>query len=120
LGEKGTVEIGGFAVNEMKVWNFIDQRAEDSEVLSQYHENPPNVYGFGHAAYIDHVVRTIHSGGRALVDGLEGRKSLELIVAIYESIASGRDVQIRFRPRHTRLGDKNGSASRANDRRNGH
>ena len=112
LGEMGTVEIGGFAVNEMKIWNFVDQRADDLQVLEQFRETPPNVYGFGHAAYIDHVVRTIHSGGRALVDGLEGRKSLELIVAIYESIASGQDIQIRFRPRHTSLGGRNGSSER--------
>ena len=39
-----------------------------------------------------------------LVDGLEGRKSLELITAIYESIETNSDVQLRFRPRKCRLG----------------
>jgi hypothetical protein len=38
------------------------------------------------------------------VDGLEGRKSLELISAIYESIETGREVAIRFTPKRCRLG----------------
>ena len=40
----------------------------------------------------------------ALVDGLEGRKSLELISAIYESIETEREVSLRFSPRFCRLG----------------
>jgi len=46
LGEKGTVEIGGFAVNEMKVWKFSESQDSDSEILEKYSVNPPNVYGF--------------------------------------------------------------------------
>lgn len=104
LGETGTVEIGGFAVNEIKVWNFSDPDATDEEVLSKYSVNPPNVYGFGHKAYYDHVVRAIRDGGPNLVDGLTGRRSLELISAIYESIETGEEVQLRFRPQRGRLG----------------
>ena len=48
LGEGGTVEIGGFAVNEMKVWNFVKPEKGDKEVIDNYSVNPPNVYGFGH------------------------------------------------------------------------
>jgi predicted dehydrogenase len=104
LGEGGTVEIGGFAVNEMKIWHFSQRRAEDESIPSQYSVNPPNVYGFGHQAYYEHVVECIRSGRRQLVDGLEGRKSLELISAIYESIETGMEVRLRFRPRRCRLG----------------
>lgn len=104
LGETGTVEIGGFAVNEMKVWNFSKPLPEDEKILKSSRQNPPNVYGFGHQAFLEHVVRCINKDSPALVDGLEGRKSLELITAIYESIATGREVPLRFRPRHSRLG----------------
>jgi predicted dehydrogenase len=107
LGENGTVEIGGFAVNEMKVWNFTDHREGDEEVLSTYSVNPPNVYGFGHKEYYDHVVQAIHNGGPNLVDGLEGRRSLELITAIYESAETGKEVALRFRPRQAKLGQTN-------------
>src|SRR5262249_19227595 len=104
LGEHGSVEIGGFAVNEMKVWNFSAPQADDAEVMTKYSVNPPNVYGFGHQAYYQHVVDCIRNGTEQLVDGLEGRKSLELISAIYESIETGREVPLRFRPSRCRLG----------------
>jgi predicted dehydrogenase len=104
LGEKGTVEIGGFAVNEMKIWNFQDQQPEDADVLKTYRQNPPDVYGFGHIKYLENVIDTINKKELALVDGLEGRKSLELISAIYESIETGKEVHLRFRPSRCRLG----------------
>ncbi|MDP3517062.1 MAG: Gfo/Idh/MocA family oxidoreductase [Pseudohongiella sp.] len=104
LGEFGSVEIGGFAVNKMNLWSFIETTKSDSEVLEKYSVNPPNVYGFGHQAYYEHVVDCIKNNRRHLVDGLEGRKSLELINAIYESIETGKEVNMRFRPRYCKLG----------------
>lgn len=106
LGEKGTVEIGGFAVNEMKVWNFVNANEEDKKVVDTYRVNPPNVYGFGHTEYLNDVVKAIKTGKNALVQGLEGRKSLELVTAIYESIETGKEVQVRFSPKQCRLGLK--------------
>ncbi len=104
LGEKGTVEIGGFAVNEMKTWNFCDSSTEDKDILTKYSVNPPNVYGFGHQAYYEHVVDCINNNKKHLVDGLEGRKSIELINAIYESIETGKEVALRFNPTRCKLG----------------
>jgi len=104
LGERGTVEIGGFAVNEMKTWNFVDQGPEDEAILRECRETPPDVYGFGHKHYLNNVVDSIHNGGRALVDGLEGYKSLYLLSAIYESIATNQEVRMRFRPQVSPLG----------------
>jgi UDP-N-acetyl-2-amino-2-deoxyglucuronate dehydrogenase len=107
LGEKGSVEIAGFAVNEMRVWNFAERLPEDEQVIERYSVNPPNVYGFGHKAYYEHVVDCILNDRKHLVDGLEGRKSLELISAIYESIETQRAVPLRFSPRRCRLGQRN-------------
>lgn len=109
LGEKGTVEISGFAVNEMKIWNFIDKVPEDQEIIEKYKENPPNIYGFGHIRYLDSVCDSIINNKRALVDGLEGRKSLELIHAIYESIETGEEVFLKYKPRRCKLGNHNGT-----------
>ncbi len=106
LGEHGAVEIGGFAVNEMKVWQFEHADPSDAEVLARFSVNPPNVYGFGHQAYYEHVVNCILHEQPQLVDGFEGRRSLELISAIYESIETGREVHMRFAPRMCRLGQK--------------
>ncbi len=104
LGEKGTVEIGGFAVNQMKTWSFVEAESDDIDMMQKYSVNPPNVYGFGHQAYYEHVLDCLQSGKRQLVDGLEGRRSIELISAIYESIETGREVQLRFIPKRCRLG----------------
>ena len=104
LGEGGTVEIAGFAVNEMKVWNFVQEEAGDENVLEDFSTNPPNVYGFGHQAYYEHVVDCIINDSPQLVAGIEGRRSLELISAIYESVETGQEVALRFNPKECRLG----------------
>lgn len=104
LGDRGTVEIGGFAVNELKVWNFSDPIEEDRDVVSRFSVNPPNVYGFGHQAYYEHVVDCIRNGTRVLVDGVEGRRSVELITAMYESIETNAEVRLPVTPRACRLG----------------
>jgi UDP-N-acetyl-2-amino-2-deoxyglucuronate dehydrogenase len=104
LGEKGTVEIAGFAVNEIRHWRFSEELPSDKDVIEKFSVNPPNVYGFGHHAYYDHVVDCLINQRAALVDGLEGRRSLELISALYESIETGLEVQLHFTPRLCRLG----------------
>jgi UDP-N-acetyl-2-amino-2-deoxyglucuronate dehydrogenase len=104
LGEKGAVEIAGFAVNKIRTWQFAPKMATDDEVVERFSVNPPNVYGYGHMAYYQHVVDCLDNGRAALVDGLEGRRSLELISALYESIETGREVNLSFRPKRCRLG----------------
>jgi predicted dehydrogenase len=104
LGSGGTVEIGGFAVNEIRHWRFAEPSSDDIQVQERYSVNPPNVYGFGHQAYYEHVVDTLGGRCRALVDGHEGRASLELVAAIYESMASGQEVTLPLKVRQSRLG----------------
>src|SRR3954449_1193196 len=104
LGEKGAVEIGGFAVNKIRHWQFSEPRDSDKDVMEKFSVNPPNVYGFGHQAYYEHVIDCLSNQRAALVDGLEGRKSLELISALYESIETGLEVPLHFTPRLCRLG----------------
>lgn len=104
LGEGGSVVIGGFAVNKMMTWEFVEPREGDDAILENFSVNPPNVYGYGHQAYYEHVVDCLRNDRAALVDGLEGRRSLELITALYESIETGREVPLKFRSRHARLG----------------
>lgn len=105
MGESGTVVIGGFAVNRMETWSFVAPEDGDEDVMTRYSVNPPNVYGFGHQAYYEHVVDCLAGSGAPMVDGLQGRRSLELINAIYESVETGREVHLRFKPKHCRLGE---------------
>jgi UDP-N-acetyl-2-amino-2-deoxyglucuronate dehydrogenase len=104
LGEGGTVVIGGFAVNKIETWEFAQPLPGDDEVLEKFSVNPPSVYGYGHQAYYEHVLDSLMTDSAALVDGLEGRRSLELITALYESIETGKNTTLRFRSQHSRLG----------------
>lgn len=104
LGEKGCAVIGGFSVNRLEVLRFEGERELSPEAFAEISDNPPDVYGFGHKTYYESVVSALTHGGAALVDGLEGRKSLELILAIYESAATGQPVSMRFQQRMAPLG----------------
>jgi len=107
MGENGTVVIGGFAVNKMDTWNFLGESEEEKQaILKEFAEMPPNVYGFGHKRYLEHIIDCVKNNKRALVDGLEGRRSLELINAMYESAETGKEVFLRFNPAHSKLGRK--------------
>lgn len=104
LGSTGSVEIAGFSVNKVRTWQFSEPLQSDVDVIEKFSVNPPNVYGFGHQAYYEHMVDVLTKDVPMLVDGHEGRQSLELIAALYESIASGREVSLPLRVEHCKLG----------------
>lgn len=93
LGEKGAAKIGGTAVNKVEHWAFADADVDD-QLVEAANTNPPTVYGFGHQGYYRNVLAVLR--GEALPDtgGHEGRKSLELILGIYESARTGREVTL--------------------------
>lgn len=98
LGETGTVKIGGTAVNRVDHWAFAEYDDDDKRIEAAT-TNPPNVYGFGHEGYYRNVLAVLRSGAAPDTDGREGRKSLELILGIYESARLGRDVTLPLSPR---------------------
>jgi UDP-N-acetyl-2-amino-2-deoxyglucuronate dehydrogenase len=104
LGASGSVVIGGFAVNRIETWNFARPDPLDQQIAEHFSVNPPNVYGYGHQAYYEHVVACLNGDTPALVDGLEGRRSLELINSLYESIESGEEVYLPEYRQGSRLG----------------
>lgn len=91
LGERGTVRIGGVAVNEIQHWEFDEPRPEDADVRNASYATP-SVYGFGHPLYYDNVIRTLRGEANAEVDGYEGLRSLEVIIAAYRSARDGTRV----------------------------
>jgi len=93
LGEKGTVKIGGFAVNKLDHWDFEDFRSED-EWIKEMHSEPPNEYGFGHLELYKDVIGALFYGKKTMMTGEEGRKSLELIQAIYLSMQTGKEIKL--------------------------
>ena len=103
LGEKGSVEVGGFFMNELKVWNFAEPEEEDEYVWEKFSRVPPG-RAWNHTEFFRDVVDSLRKNRKGLIDGLEGRKSVELINAIYESAETGKEVVLRFAPRKCRLG----------------
>lgn len=94
FGERGTVKAGGHSVNVIEEWKFSDLLDDPEVVMSQFHENPPNVYGFGHTPLYADVIDAIQSNRKPYVDAHAGRRALELVLAIYKSAATGRSVQL--------------------------
>jgi UDP-N-acetyl-2-amino-2-deoxyglucuronate dehydrogenase len=93
LGERGSVKIGGTAVNKVEQWQFAEYD-DDDKLVETVNTNPPNVYGFGHLGYYRNVLAVLRGEATADTDGRAGRKSLELILAIYESARTGESVPI--------------------------
>jgi predicted dehydrogenase len=106
LCEKASVEIGGFAMDELKVWNVAEPTPEDEKVFEENARNPAGSRSWNHAQNIADIVDAVRTGRRGLIEGIEGRRSLELIFALYESIETGVSVPVRFTPRRARLGLK--------------
>ena len=103
LGEKGAVEIGGFFMNELKTWNFSEPDEMDKEIWDQF-AKVPNESAWNHTEFFKDVINSLKNDRKGLIDGLEGRKSIELINAIYESAETGKEVFLRFTPKRCRLG----------------
>lgn len=94
FGEKGTVKAGGTSVNRIEEWRFSDQLDTAEEVIEQFHENPPNVYGFGHTPLYADVIDAIKNDREPFVNAEAGRRALEMVLAIYKSAAEGRPVKL--------------------------
>ncbi len=106
LGEKGSVEIGGFFMNELKTWNFADPDEMDNDIWDK-HAKVPDQPAWNHTEFFKDVINSLRDDKKGLIDGLEGRKSVELINAIYESAEIGKELFLRFAPRKCRLGMTN-------------
>ncbi len=93
IGEKGTAKVGGIAVNKIEVWEFKDYDDDDKYVF-ETDTNPPDVYGFGHLGYLRNVIDVLNGKAKPSTDGRSGRKSLEIILAMYQSAKLGKKVNL--------------------------
>jgi predicted dehydrogenase len=97
FGEKGSVVIGGLAVNKIETWRFADASVvgdTEEKVLNPNEKDPPTVYGFGHAALFRDFIDAIEQNRQPLVSGEAGKKALEIILAIYKSQKTGLPVDL--------------------------
>ena len=98
LGERGSVKVGGTAVNRVEHWQFADYD-DDDKLVDAAATNPASVYGFGHEGYYRNVLSVLRGSAVPDTDGRQGRKSLELILGIYESAKTGREIPLPLRAR---------------------
>jgi predicted dehydrogenase len=97
FGEKGSVVIGGLAVNKLETWRFADAVAmgdTEDTVLNPHEKDPPTVYGFGHEALFRDFIEAVDTGRDPIVSGGQGKKALDIILAIYQSQKTGQPVEL--------------------------
>lgn len=92
FGTTGSVIIGGIAVNRIETWEFPESEEEKLQILDSQENDPPTVYGFGHRAIITDMIHAIREDRLPAVPGEEGRKALEIILAIYKCQATKQPV----------------------------
>ena len=85
LGEKGTVIIGGLALNKILVWDFEDKQESFEEMQKEYNSEIKNIYGYGHSPLYRNFIDSIRNNCTPLTDGNEGKKSLSIILMAYKS-----------------------------------
>lgn len=93
FGENGTVKIGGKSTNNIDVWNFADETEEDQKNKGLA-EQTSNVYGNGHTSLYADVIDAIQNDRKPYVDAVAGRNAVEMILAIYQSAATGAPVKL--------------------------
>lgn len=93
FGQNGTVKIGGTSTNNIDVWDFADAHDDDAKNKG-LQEETSNVYGNGHTSLFADVMDAIENDRKPYVDAVAGRNALEMILAIYQSAATGKPVKL--------------------------
>lgn len=91
LGEKGTVKVGGASIARFEKWEF-QEYDDDDRIVYESNLEPPTQGQSGHAAYYQNVADVLDGYAEPETDGYEGRHSIALIEAIYQSARSGAPV----------------------------
>ncbi len=92
FGAHGSVKIGGTALNRIELWKVAGELEQEAELLTSQRVDPPSVYGYSHREVLRDFVQAVRQGREPDTPGAEARKSLALVLAIYESAQSGREV----------------------------
>ena len=93
LGEKGTVRVGGVAVNEIQHWEFAEPDVDDEKIKTSNYQTT-SVYGFGHPLYYENVIKVMRGEAKPETDGRSGLKSLEVLIATYLSARDGKRISL--------------------------
>lgn len=84
LGEKGTVKIGGIALNKILKWEFENSVDYDTNIKDNNYDIN-SVYGSGHPVFYKEVIKALRNEDSKVPSGEEGIKSLKFILDVYKS-----------------------------------
>jgi predicted dehydrogenase len=99
----GSVGSAVLEEEDITKWEFAKQTKQDKALLERMAgktqtgggaADPAAIGHHGHTAMFKDVLKAIKKGTRPLVDGLEGRRSVEIILAIYKAAETGRAIQM--------------------------
>lgn len=92
-GEHGTIIYGD---SGFKVWKTVDGDAAPlvSEGSAEGADDPNAISSDGHYILIDDLIQAVREDREPLISGEEARKSVDLILAIYESSRTGKEIKL--------------------------
>jgi predicted dehydrogenase len=99
-GDGGTIAL---EEDNVSIWEFDKKRASDKKVMQKHGASAdagggaadPSAISFeGHRRQFVDFVKAIETGREPFVNGPEGRKAVEVIVAIYKSAKTGKAVKL--------------------------
>lgn len=93
FGRTGTIKLGGPSTNNIDVWDFADEGPAD-KARKGLQEATSNVYGNGHTSLYADMIEAVCQNRRPYVDAVAGRNALEMVLAIYQSAASGQPAKL--------------------------
>jgi predicted dehydrogenase len=100
-GDRGTAVV---EQDDILRWELTPETPDDSAVRERFAvkvqasggaSNPAAISHQGHARQLADFVRAVRTDTAPMVDGREGRRSVALIEAIYQSAATGRAVELK-------------------------
>jgi predicted dehydrogenase len=89
FGEKGSVVVGGLAVNHIETWKLEGEALSASDRI-----DPPDVYGFGHIPFYKDFYDAVVNDNKPYISAEDGKIAVEIILAIYKSMKEGKRIQM--------------------------
>lgn len=96
FGEKGSLKVGGTALNRRVIWKIEGEMELEKERITADVLDPPSVYGYSHKLVIADMIEAVLNDSQPTTHGREGKKSLALVEAMYESARIGQAVGVNY------------------------
>ncbi len=94
FGERGSAKVGGTALNRKVFWKIEGEMEHERELLTRDQVDPPSVYGTSHKAVIADMIDALRADRAPRTDGVAARKSVAIVLAMYESARTGKPVEM--------------------------